>query len=164
MNNQILQLCHIILSFLVLGNGNLGRLAAVGIERKGQRTGFLTATVCTGRNLHTVIRRFHLETGRGTAYLIFAAGGHGHFFTATGCLKGYNNVSRHIVYAGGVAKDGKTPKDTRTGCQKKALEKYVKDFHRRFPDVRIVGHNELAAKACPSFDVQKWLKEIGINQ
>ena len=63
-----------------------------------------------------------------------------------------------------VAKDGKTPKDTRTGCQKKALEKYVKDFHRRFPDVRIVGHNELAAKACPSFDVQKWLKEIGINQ
>lgn len=82
----------------------------------------------------------------------------------TNGAKGYNNVSRHIVYAGGVAKDGKTPKDTRTGCQKKALEKYVKDFHRRFPDVRIVGHNELAAKACPSFDVQKWLKEIGINQ
>jgi len=65
---------------------------------------------------------------------------------------------------GGVEKDGKTPKDTRTGCQKKALEKYVKDFHRKFPDVRIVGHNELAAKACPSFDVQEWLKEIGINQ
>ena len=62
------------------------------------------------------------------------------------------------------AADGKTPKDTRTASQKKALEKYVKDFHRRFPDVRIVGHNELAAKACPSFDVQKWLKEIGINQ
>ena len=78
--------------------------------------------------------------------------------------KGYNSVSRHIVYAGGVEKDGKTPKDTRTGCQKKALEKYVKDFHRKFPDVRIVGHNELAAKACPSFDVQEWLKEIGINQ
>ena len=77
---------------------------------------------------------------------------------------GYNSVSRHIVYAGGVEKDGKTPKDTRTGCQKKALEKYVKDFHRKFPDVRIIGHNELAAKACPSFDVQEWLKEIGINQ
>ena len=50
----------------------------------------------------------------------------------TNGAKGYNSVSRHIVYAGGVAKDGKTPKDTRTGCQKKALEKYVKDFHRRF--------------------------------
>ncbi len=33
--------------------------------------------------------------------------------------------------------------------KKKALEAYVKDFHRRFPRVRIVGHNELAAKACP---------------
>jgi len=66
----------------------------------------------------------------------------------TNGAKGYNSVSRHIVYAGGVAKDGKS----------------LKDFHRRFPDVRIVGHNELAAKACPSFDVQKWLKEIGINQ
>lgn len=77
---------------------------------------------------------------------------------------GYNSVSRHIVYAGGVALDGKTPKDTRTPAQRKALEAYVRDFHRRFPDVRIIGHNELAAKACPSFDVRQWLKTIGINQ
>ena len=77
---------------------------------------------------------------------------------------GYNAVSRHIVYAGGVAKDGKTPADTRTPGQRKAMEAYVKDFHRRFPSVRIVGHNELAAKACPSFDVQRWLREIGVKQ
>lgn len=82
----------------------------------------------------------------------------------TNGVAGYNSVSRHIVYAGGCAKDGKTPADTRTSWQKKALEKYVKDFHRRFPDVRIIGHNELAAKACPSFDVQRWLKQIGITQ
>jgi hypothetical protein len=77
---------------------------------------------------------------------------------------GYNSVSRHIVYAGGVAKDGKTAKDTRTEGQRAALEEYVKDFHARFPSVRIIGHNEVAKKACPSFDVQKWLREIGINQ
>lgn len=79
---------------------------------------------------------------------------------------GYNSTSRHIVYVGGVAKDGKTPKDTRTDAQRKALEKYVKDFHRRFPSVQIVGHRQLPGvnKACPSFDVTKWLKEIGINQ
>ena len=59
---------------------------------------------------------------------------------------------------------GKTPKDTRTSTQLKALEDYVKDFHRRFPQVRIIGHNEIAAKACPSFDVQAWLRKIGINQ
>lgn len=77
---------------------------------------------------------------------------------------GYNSTSRHVVYAGGCGKDGKTPKDTRTNAQLKAMEAYVKDFHERFPQVRIVGHNELAAKACPSFDVQKWLEQVGINQ
>lgn len=75
---------------------------------------------------------------------------------------GYNSCSRHVVYAGGVARDGKTPKDTRTAAQKEALARYVKDFHRRFPNVKIVGHNQLAAKACPSFDVQAWLKQIGV--
>ena len=73
-------------------------------------------------------------------------------------------TSRHVVYVGGVAADGKTPKDTRTPAQKKAMEAYVKDFRRRFPSIPVVGHNQLAAKACPSFDVQAWLKEIGINQ
>ena len=82
----------------------------------------------------------------------------------TNGAKGYNAVSRHVVYAGGCARDGKTSKDTRTQAQLRAMEAYVKDFHKRFPGVRIIGHNEVAAKACPSFDVQWWLKSIGINQ
>lgn len=76
---------------------------------------------------------------------------------------GYNGVSRHLVYVGGTASDGTTPKDTRTPEQLAALETYVESFHERFPKVKIVGHNELAAKACPSFDVQVWLKGIGIK-
>lgn len=82
----------------------------------------------------------------------------------TNGAKGYNSTARHIVYVGGIATDGKTPRDTRTDAQKMALIRYVLDFHRRFPSVRIIGHNEVAAKACPSFDVQSWLKSIGINQ
>lgn len=76
---------------------------------------------------------------------------------------GYNSKSRHIVYVGGLASDAKTPKDTRTDAQLKAMRDYVLDFHRRFPEVKIIGHNQIAAKACPSFDVPKWLKSIGIN-
>lgn len=55
---------------------------------------------------------------------------------------------------------------------------YVIDFHRRFPDVKIIGHRDLSPdlngngiiepfefmKACPSFEVSEWLKSIGINQ
>ena len=84
----------------------------------------------------------------------------------TNGAKGYNTVSRHVVYAGGCGKDGKTPKDTRTAAQRRALEKYVMDFHSRHPKVKIVGHRDLpnVKKACPSFDVGAWLKEIGIHQ
>lgn len=77
---------------------------------------------------------------------------------------GYNSVSRHVVYVGGVATDGKTPKDTRTVAQRESLRAYVLDFNARHPKVRIIGHNEVAAKACPSFDVQRWLREIGVKQ
>ncbi|XAW31866.1 endolysin [Porphyromonas phage phage007a_Bg4] len=82
----------------------------------------------------------------------------------TNGAKGHNSVSRHIVYVGGLTPDGKAAKDTRTPEQRKALEKYVKDFHAKHPDVRIIGHNEIVAKACPCFDVQAWLCSIGINQ
>ncbi|WP_321321473.1 N-acetylmuramoyl-L-alanine amidase [Labilibaculum sp.] len=72
---------------------------------------------------------------------------------------GFNSVSIHWVYVGG--KGG----DTRTTAQKKAMEVDVKAFHAQHPDVKIIGHHHLnAGKACPSFDVQAWLKEIGINQ
>ena len=84
----------------------------------------------------------------------------------TNGAKGYNTVSRHVVYVGGVSKDGKTAKDTRTAAQLKAMTAYVRDFHERFPQIRIVGHGELPGvkKACPSFDVAAWLRSIGIYQ
>lgn len=85
-------------------------------------------------------------------------------FEVTNGASGYNSVARHIVYAGGVDAGGK-PKDTRTDAQREALKRYVRDFHERFPQVRIIGHRDVNSnKACPSFDVGAWLKEIGIRQ
>ena len=82
----------------------------------------------------------------------------------TNGAKGYNSMSRHIVYVGGCDNAGK-PKDTRTEAQREALKRYVEDFHARFPQVKIVGHHELnPGKACPSFDVPTWLRSIGIRQ
>lgn len=81
----------------------------------------------------------------------------------TNGAKGYNSVSRHVVYVGGLTA-GLKPHDTRTPAQKTAMAAYVRDFHRRFPMVKIIGHNQVAAKACPCFDVPAWLHEIGINE
>lgn len=82
----------------------------------------------------------------------------------TNGAKGYNSVSRHLVYVGGLASDAKTSKDTRTAAQLKTMAAYVRSFHHRFPEVEIVGHNQLAAKDCPCFDVPKWLESIGIKK
>ena len=89
----------------------------------------------------------------------------------TNGAKGYNSVSRHIVYAGGCPPKSvpdwqRKAKDTRTPAQKRAMEEYVKKFHAKHPTVKIVGHRDLPGvnKACPSFDVASWLKSIGINQ
>lgn len=70
------------------------------------------------------------------------------------CL-GHNSHSIGICYIGGVAKDGKTPKDTRTDAQKESLIKLIKELKAKYPKATVHGHREYANKACPSFDVQK---------
>lgn len=80
----------------------------------------------------------------------------------TNGAKGINSIARHIVCVGGVDKNGKA-KDTRTDAQIKTLEMYVKAHMTLHPNWKIAGHNDFAAKACPSFDVADWCKKIGIN-
>jgi N-acetylmuramoyl-L-alanine amidase len=76
---------------------------------------------------------------------------------------GVNSVSRHIVYAGGTDKAGKS-KDTRNEKQKIALrEKCMSIIAQNFY-VKIIGHNQVNQTECPGFDVAEWLKEIGINE
>ena len=94
---------------------------------------------------------------------------------------GHNRYSIGVAYVGGCAKDGKTPKDTRTPEQKMALAKILEELHNQFPDARLYGHRELvcslkkkdphypcskckhypelclyAKKSCPSFDVHEY--------
>lgn len=67
---------------------------------------------------------------------------------------GHNANSIGVCYIGGVAADGKTPKDTRTPAQRIALRKLVEELRAKYPGATIHGHREFARKACPSFDVQ----------
>lgn len=67
--------------------------------------------------------------------------------------KGYNATSIGICYIGGVAADGKTPKDTRTPQQRLAIRKLVAELHTDYPSAGVHGHYEFANKACPSFKI-----------
>ena len=70
--------------------------------------------------------------------------------------EGYNKHSIGICYIGGYAKDGKTPKDTRTHEQKAALLSLLRSLKKDYPNARIVGHRDMprVAKACPCFDAK----------
>lgn len=78
----------------------------------------------------------------------------------------YNRHSIGISYVGGLASDGKTPKDTRTPAQKAAIERLIRDIVARYPVKEIIGHRDTSPdtnhngkvdsfeyiKACPCFD------------
>jgi N-acetylmuramoyl-L-alanine amidase len=78
--------------------------------------------------------------------------------------RGFNSISRHVCYVGGAQSDKPKDlkyfplKDTRTKEQIETLETYVKFMILRHPTIKVVGHNEISNKGCPSFDVQKWLR------
>ena len=69
--------------------------------------------------------------------------------------EGQNANSIGVCYVGGLAADGKTPKDTRTNMQKTALQTLIREIKASYPAASIHGHREFAAKACPCFDVKK---------
>lgn len=88
-------------------------------------------------------------------------------------VAGKNSYSIGICYAGGVAADGKTAKDTRTPAQKASLRKLVDEYLAKYPGAKVVGHRDLSPdldrdgkvekhewmKQCPSFDVAAFLAE-----
>ena len=74
--------------------------------------------------------------------------------------KGHNAHSIGVCYIGGVATDGKTPKDTRTDAQKASLVKLITELRQQFPNASVHGHREFANKACPCFDARKEYKDL----
>lgn len=73
---------------------------------------------------------------------------------------GHNACSIGICYIGGVADDGKTAKDTRTPEQRKALLMLLRRLLAKYPNAKIHGHRDFAAKACPSFDATKEFADL----
>ena len=72
---------------------------------------------------------------------------------------GHNSYSIGICYIGGCAKDGRTPKDTRTPEQKLAMYQLLYDLLNTYPKATVHGHYEYANKACPSFKIEDLQRE-----
>ena len=72
--------------------------------------------------------------------------------------RGWNGRTKHICWAG-----GKGNIDNRTIGQQHMLEAVVKLIVMLYPDIQVIGHNQVSQKYCPSFDVPEWCKEIGLS-
>lgn len=106
---------------------------------------------------HFVIRRDGtLELGRDTDK-------DGDVYEEVGAhVAGWNANSIGICMVGGKAHDGKAENNF-TGKQFAVLEGLLRMIKADYPKATIHGHREFdPGKACPSFDVQKWLKETNI--
>jgi N-acetylmuramoyl-L-alanine amidase len=108
------------------------------------------------------IRRWHLKRGFndiGYHYLIHIDGTieEGRPINKQGAhCGGENKSSIGLCYVGGMSKDMKKAKDTRTQAQKDSLIKLMHELIYKYnKDMTIHGHNEFANKACPSFNVQE---------
>lgn len=109
------------------------------IERWHRARGFF------GIGYHFVIRRDGtLEKGRD----IEKAGAH---------AEGYNKNSIGICLVGGIDKKG-NPQNNFTDAQWKTLKKTVTEMVDKYKVTEIIGHNQVAKKACPCFSVPDWLK------
>ena len=107
------------------------------------------------------ITRWHKQRGFSTIgyhYVIYLDGtrhlGRNVNISGAHC-ENHNSHSIGVCYVGGLASDGKTPKDTRTNAQKTALLALLRELRRIYPMARIYGHRNFANKACPSFDAKR---------
>ena len=134
-----------------------------------------------GRDFHAKdIDRWHRQrgfNGIGYHYVVDLDGkieaGRPESQTGAHC-QGYNSVSIGVCYIGGLGKDGKTPKDTRTAGQKDSLRRLLIELKRKYPSAIICGHRDMSPdknhdgkiepwewmKACPSFDAKKEYQDI----
>jgi N-acetylmuramoyl-L-alanine amidase len=74
-------------------------------------------------------------------------------------VAGINSTSLHISYIGGIDKNGRAF-DNRTDTQKEVFETVYHTFKTKMPHLTFHGHYEFSNKACPSYNVKNWIREI----
>ena len=112
------------------------------------------------------VRRWHKEQGWsdiGYHYVIHLDGSvhEGRNIEVSGAhCKNHNAHSIGVVYIGGMDKDMRHAKDTRTEQQKASLLSLLVDLKKKYPDAKIYGHRDFDRRDCPSFDARTEYRNV----
>lgn len=149
------------------------RLVPVGLTPRRLPTDYLVVH-CSANTANTTvdaaaIDKMHRQKGWtmiGYAYVIKQDGTVqvGRHEDAIGAhVENYNARSVGVCLIGGLDKNLK-PKNTFTPEQLNSLRVLLQHWQEKYPTAHILGHRDFpnVAKACPSFDVAKWLPSVGI--
>ena len=74
-------------------------------------------------------------------------------------VAGINSTSIHIAYIGGIDRNGRAINNM-TPEQEEVFITVYNTFKNKLPNLTFHGHNEFSNKACPSFNIQEWIKKI----
>jgi N-acetyl-anhydromuramyl-L-alanine amidase AmpD len=111
---------------------------AADIDRWHRERGFLKI------GYHFVIKRDGtVETGRE----LLEVGAH---------AKGHNSRSVGVCMIGGMKQESSASETNFTKAQWASLAKVVDELVETFPEARVRGHDEVANKECPTFNVAAW--------
>ncbi len=70
-----------------------------------------------------------------------------------------NRNAIHICWEGGIDAQG-NPVDNRTAEQERELIRVLEWYLWKYPNAKILGHNQVALKNCPCFNVIEWARKI----
>ena len=92
---------------------------------------------------------------------------HGDDYYTNGVLEGFgsginNKNSVNIAWLGGASTADMTEGgDAMTREQAAALKKIITAYCDIYPDLKVIGHNQVTTKACPRFYVPEYMNQIG---
>ncbi|UUB18464.1 endolysin [Salmonella phage vB_SalS_PC192] len=72
-------------------------------------------------------------------------------------VKDWNSKSVGVCLVGGIDDKGKFEANF-TPAQMQSLKEKLADLKDMYPDAEIKAHHDVAPKACPSFNLSRWLK------
>jgi len=77
---------------------------------------------------------------------------------------GINPNSIHLNWIGGFSPDGAPLNFNITKGQIFTFKRLIKKYIETYPDIKILGHNQISNKSCPLFSVPTYLEQINVDK